>query len=489
MPVTCQQMQEIEAAAFSRGIDAAALMERAGCGIASVVRQFFPRPGLALLYLGKGNNAGDALVAGRELRSSGWRVALRMTAPAEDLKPLPRRHWQSIASEVETWESAASACDYAGQVVSLDGLLGIGATGPLRGTMRDLAAEMNRLRRDRHAATIAMDIPSGLDGDTGQACEDAVIADITVTIGAVKTGLLADAAAVHAGRIALVELPELQAPGSGSEIITSALLRPLLPVRAFTMHKGEAGRVGIVAGSRGFLGAAVLASLGALRGGAGLITLYAKPDAYDLLAMKVPPEIMVKCVSDYAEAMTGPDVLAIGPGLGFDHEAEVLRIIREARQPVVIDADALTMLARQSVPRFPGARLLTPHPGEMARFEPPAATRATQAKCFAAAWNVTLLLKGSRTVVATPDEPLRYNTTGTPGMASGGMGDVLAGLCAALIAQGMGAHAAASAGSWLLGRAAEIAIARSESAPESLSATDVAAHLGAALLDLKLGAW
>lgn len=487
MIVTCQQMQQMEEAAFARGVSAEALMDEAGCGIADVVRQFFPKPGLLVLYLGKGNNAGDALVAARELRKDGWRVAARLSGEPDQMKPLPLKHWRTLEAVVST-DIEAHWAERRGPFVLLDGLLGIGAAGPLRDSLRGLAVEMNALRQTHHATTIAMDIPSGLDGDTGQACDDAVIADITVTIAHVKQGLLADEATGHVGRLALVPLRELTAQAPGQEVVTSALLRPLLLRRSFDMHKGQAGRVAIVAGSRGFLGAAVLASLGALRGGAGLITLFAKPETYDLLAMKLPPEIMVRPCTDYREATQGFDVLAIGPGLGFQHEAEVLELLQTARQPAVVDADALTIWAKHGLPPMLGPRLLTPHPGEMARLtNSESLPRAVLAEGFTFKHGVTLLLKGARTVIATQHQPLRYNTTGTPGMASGGMGDVLTGLGAALIAQGMALHDAASAGCWLLGRAAEIALA--SSAEESLCATDVATHLGPAFHDLKRGVY
>lgn len=487
MIVTCHQMQQLEEAAFARGISAEALMDEAGRGIADVVRQFFPKPGLLVLYLGKGNNAGDALVAARELLKDGWRVAARLSGAPDEIKPLPRKHWQALATDVSSQAEAAWARHH-GPLVLLDGLLGIGATGPLRGSLRTLAAEMNQLRRTHHAATVAMDIPSGLDGDCGHACEDAVIADLTITVAHVKAGLLCDEATAYVGRLALVPLQELAAQAAGPEIVTSSMLRPLLPKRSFEMHKGQAGRVAIIAGSRGFLGAAVLASLGALRGGAGLITLFAKPEAYDLLAMKLPPEIMVRSCADYRETMQGFDVLAIGPGLGFQHEAEVLDILQTAQPPVVVDADALTIWAKHGLPTMPGPRLLTPHPGEMARLTGSSSeSRAALAEAFAAKHGVTLLLKGARTVIASPNTPLRYNTTGTPGMASGGMGDVLTGLCSALTAQGLSLHDAASTGSWLLGRAAELAL--SSSSEETLSATDVATHLAPAFNNLKHGAY
>ena len=519
MIVTCSQMNHIEAAAFARGVSAAGLMEEAGRGIASVVRQFFPKPGLLVLYLGKGNNAGDALVAGRELQRHGWRLMARLTCEPEQMKPLPAGHWLNLGSQVER---CAEVPGFHGPVVLLDGLLGIGATGPLAGPMRALAAEMNSLRRTRHACTVAMDIPSGLNGDTGEPCADAVMADITVTVDQVKTGLLADAAIDHVGRLALVPLLELASgedgrapskvsnsaplpagtrePGTGNtwaarEIITSSLLLPLLPRRPFGMHKGQAGRVAIIAGSRGYLGAAVLSCLGALRGGAGLITLFAKADAYDLLAMKLPPEIMVRQVTDYAQALTGHDVVAIGPGLGFAHESEVLTLLRQAAQPLVVDADALTILAKHDLGGMAGPRLLTPHPGEMARL---VAThpgwsgldRVTLAEAFAQEHpGTTLLLKGSRSLIATADLPSRYNITGHPGMATGGIGDVLTGLSAALIAQGMSPHDAASLGSWLVGRAAEVCLSNGSRSPEALSAGDLAESLGSAFNELREGCW
>ena len=494
MIVTCSQMQQLEAKAFAEGVSAESLMEQAGQGIAAVVSQFFPKPGQLVLYLGKGNNAGDALVAGRELQRCGWALVARMASEPGQMKPLPREHWQSLAGKVQASESVP---EFHGPIVILDGLLGIGASGPLTGVMRALAAEMNELRRTRQAVTVAMDIPSGLNGDTGEPCPDAVMADITTTVAQVKQGLLADAALDHVGRLVIVPLRDLQIDSAvlGREVITSTLLRPLLPRRSFGMHKGQAGRVAIIAGSRGFLGAGVLASLGALRGGAGLITLFAKPDAYDLLAMKLPPEIMVKPVTTYLEALHGYDAIGIGPGLGFDHEDEVLSVIRQARQPVVVDADALTILAKHGIPGMQGPRLLTPHPGEMARLiqshqELQRLDRPSLAEAFVLAHaGCTVLFKGSRTVIATAGQSTRFNTTGNPGMATGGIGDVLTGLCTALIAQGVGLHDSACLGSWLVGRAAEISLSSGDRSQDSLSAADIADTLGMAFDSLREGCW
>ena len=500
MLVTCTQMADCERRALERGVSAADLMEEAGRGIAAVVRQFFPRPGVLGLYLGKGNNAGDALVAARELARDGWFVCARLAFSVADFKPLPAQHWRALGSSVREVDGNDLRGVAGSTLVLLDGLVGIGATGPLEGPMRALAAEMNELRQRCHARVVAMDIPSGLDGDSGQPCPDAVMADITVTVAAVKRGLVADAAASHTGRLALVPLPGLRVEEGDGEAaaLTAPVLRSVLPRREYDFHKGEAGRIGIIAGSRGFLGAAVLASTGALRGGGGLITLLAKEDVYPLLAARTPPEVMVRQVGDFREALQlGFDVIAVGPGLGMSSQSEISRLLRDAKIPLVLDADALTMVAHsrlETLAGSPGPRLLTPHPGEMARLvERESAWKAQDRRGLVEAFvgrvaNLTLLVHGARTVVATQGERTEFNTTGHPGMATGGVGDVLTGLCAALIGQGVGTHAAACLGAWLSGRAAEIALAQGQS-HESLVASDIARWLGAAFSDLRSGAW
>lgn len=495
MLVTCRQMQEMEERAFASGLLAADLMEQAGIGIARVVQQFFPQPGTVVLYLGSGNNAGDALVAGRELQKEGWQVMARFSGDPDQLKPLPLAHWQALR-DVSRLESA-TGIPAQGPLVLLDGLLGIGSRGPLRPHLLALAQEMNHLRETRGASTIAMDIPSGLDGDTGEPYEGCVIADVTVTVAAAKKGLVADAAIHQVGRLALVPLPDLaafapeDAEADAATLLTPDNLRPWLPRRAFDFHKGQAGRVGILAGSKGFFGAAELVCRGALRAAAGLITLIVKPDAYDILASRVPPEVMVKPVQDYREVLDMRfDALGIGPGLGFDHEAESLEVIARASCPAVIDADALTALARQGdhFLAHSAPRLLTPHPGEMSRLAPDNGSlpRRVQAETWAQTHHGhTLLLKGSRTVIATHRQPVLLNTTGHPGMATGGMGDVLTGVCAALIGQGISLHQAAGLGAWLCGRSAEIHAAWQS--PESTLPSDVIANLGTAWRELATG--
>lgn len=494
MLVTCRQMQEMEAQAFASGLSASELMDQAGLGIAQIIKQSFPRPGTLVLYLGKGNNAGDALVAAKQLESEGWRIWIRASEDVEDMKPLPRAHWRSL-SHAETLTEAPLPTAQPPMVL-LDGLVGIGVTGPLRSRLSDLALEMNRLRVESGAYTVAMDIPSGLDGDAGIPEEDCVIADITATVGAVKLGLVADSAVRHVGRLAVVHLPQLTrfAPESAdsSRVLTPPLLQTWLPRRSFDTHKGQAGRVAILAGSRGYLGAAQLACHAALRAGTGLVTLWVKPDAYDILAQRVSPEVMVRAISDYRDILSERfDALAIGPGLGLAHQEEYLTVIRETTAPAVIDADALTALSQNQavLEEARGPRLLTPHPGEMARLMPEGGilSRADQAETWARTHpKHTLLLKGARTVITEFGRDTLFNTTGHPGMATGGMGDVLTGVCAALIGQGLSNYQSAGVGAWLCGRAAELHAV--ESSPESTLPTDVILNLGHAWRELTSGA-
>lgn len=490
-------MRDAEQAAFARGITAAQLMEEAGAGIAEVIAQFFPQPGHAILYLGKGNNAGDALVAARHLVEAGWTIHARLTADVAEFKGLPAAHWKALVARVHVLGSRDEVLSMKGNVLLLDGLVGIGAEGPLRGTLAEAAHEMNDLRRTRHAATVALDIPSGLNPLNGEPGDVCVQADLTITIAHVKDVLLADAATNYVGRLAVVTLRELaDAIGDDSRrVLTPDMLLSMLPRRPFDFHKGNAGRVGIIAGSRGFLGAAALTTTGALRGGAGLVTLFVREEIYPLIVALTPSEIMVKPVKDYrAVLQENLDALAIGPGLGLEYENEVLDVMKKANMPVVIDADALNMLARHgldSLRESTAPRLITPHPGEMARLitQEPGWQKMNRGDLACALVKkypgATLLLKGARTVIAAAGHPLFFNTTGHPGMASGGMGDVLTGLCAALAAQGVALPEAACFGAWLSGRAAEIAVRDEAQSQESLAAGDVAAHLGAAFADLK----
>ncbi len=481
--VTSAEMRAAEEGAFARGITAEALMDEAAVGIARAVIQFFPRPAHCIVFAGKGNNAGDAFAAAHLLQEHGWTIEFRLAYPANELGDLARKKFRAGEARAVPPSLERRA------TIILDGLLGLGAKPPLREPIRSACREINRLRAEQNAHVFAIDLPTGLDGDSGEADDDCVVADCTVTIGAAKRGLLADRALDFVGRLEVVELDELRRDEPAAEILaTAASLRHLLPRRKFGAYKNQFGRVGIVAGSEGLTGAAILCSLGALRAGAGLVELFVPEDIYPIIAGAAAPEVMVKPVRDYRSLLEEPiDVWAIGPGLGRKRADEILPLIEQARQPMVVDADALNILAERmpTLERAAGPRLLTPHPGEMKRLFPSDnVTRAEHAHRFVEKYPATLLLKGSRTIVAEKGKPLSYNTTGNPGMATGGMGDVLTGVSAALLGQKLSPYDAARLGAWLCGRAADLAISGGMVSTESLLPSDLVAHLGRAFTDL-----
>ncbi|MEI6035454.1 MAG: NAD(P)H-hydrate dehydratase [Verrucomicrobiae bacterium] len=472
MILSARQMIEAERAAFASGADAATLMESAGRQMAEFVCQNFPRPGRCVAYAGKGHNGGDVLVAARHLAAAGWRIETIL--PDSRLAPLTASRLEMLPSS-----GKGNAC---APFVILDGLLGISASGAAREPVASAIREINRLRQSQAAWVLSADLPSGLDVDSGIPGDPCVQADATVTMGFVKSCLVADAAAGSVGRIAVAELCGILPPegADSSFVLTAGTLAPLVPPRGFDMHKGMAGRVAVVAGSVGYTGAARLCAGAAVMGGAGLVTLCVKSELGVLPS--VMPEVMVRPVDSYGEILSERwDAIAIGPGLSTRHAEEILNVVRRAECPCLVDADALNVVARDPgvLDRCHGPRLLTPHPGEMERLLPRGGrSRLCWMQEFIGLHPVTLLLKGARTIIGEQGAPAAYNATGHPGMASGGMGDVLAGVAAALIAQGKSPREAAMLGAWVCGRAAEIAMVNGAS-QESLRASDVLSCLGA----------
>jgi NAD(P)H-hydrate epimerase len=495
--VSCAEMRRIEEQTFATGITAESLMEKVGAQIAQAVVEFVPRPGVAHIFYGKGHNGGDALVAARHLTMGGWGIELHaQEADPSKLAELTARHLAALHSV--RMNARPSRDPRSRPIVVIDGLLGLGASGPLREDIRSLTRQINALHEQENARVFAVDIPTGLDGDTGAADPDCVIADVTITAGFAKNGLVADSAPDYVGRLCVAALPEFTPPAEYSaEVATPDALRGLLKRRRFDSHKGLYGRVAIIAGSPGFTGAAILCANGALRAGAGLVTIYAPEEIQSILAIKAPAEVMVRPVKSYAEVLEEKhDVVALGPGLGKERAGAVLQLIEHCASPMVLDADGLNIVAEHEPPllmRCAGPRLLTPHPGEMARLFPESKSlsRHDAAAQFidrhaATAQPLTLLLKGSRTIIHEQGKPFSYNTTGNPGMSTGGMGDVLTGVCAALIGQGLAPYDAARLGAWLCGHAAELAVA-SGCAEQSLAATDVLHLLASAFTHLQTG--
>jgi len=500
MIVTCEEMRRIEERAFANGVSAQTLMEEAGRLMARAVQQFFFLPGICHVFYGKGHNGGDALVAARHLANAGWRVELHELFPQEALAPLTREKLHELVASLQTRHFSEFDPLRSTPTIVLDGLLGIGAKGRLNEPIRGTAAEINRLRRDTGATVFALDLPTGLDADTAAADPDAVMADFTLCVGFAKRGLLADTALDFVGRLAVLPLEAFTAQAEDPEetVTTPRSIAKLLPLRHYATHKGQCGRVGIVAGSRGFTGAAVMAANAAVRAGAGLVSLFVTPDIYSIVAASAMPEVMVTPLDCYLAVLDRPlDVLAIGPGLGRVDGPDELAVMEYFKGPMIVDADGLTLLAEnpETLRRALGPRLLTPHPGEMLRLFPEAknlSRRETSERFLESVSGsqspVTLLLKGSRTLVTqsfTNGFRTAFNTTGHPGMASGGMGDVLTGTCAALAGQGLSLFDAARVGAWICGRAAELSLADGAQSQESLAATDLFKQFGQAFRDLR----
>src|SRR5438874_1363099 len=353
-------------------------MNKAGAGVAQAVTKFFHKPGRCIVFAGKGHNAGDALFAAQLLEKCGWKIQVRLTFKEADFSDLMRKKLTDLCrrppeilgavpsktanadlvatliefspgatDQIATTQNstATEACSgVAAPLVILDGLLGVGARPPLREPIRAACRAINQLRTTYGACVFAVDLPTGLDTDSGKADRDCVVADFTITIGYAKPGLVADGALNYVGRIEVVPLDELRPPeAKPKEIIASpAAFRGLLPRRKYNSYKNQFGRIGVVAGSKGFVGAALMASQGALRAGAGLVEVFVPEEIYEIVASAAFMEAMVKPLQSYSGLLKQkPDVWAVGPGLGTSRADEILELIEKAKQPMVLDADGL----------------------------------------------------------------------------------------------------------------------------------------------------
>ena len=493
--VTIAEMRALEARAADLGWSEERLLTLAGQRLGHALAAFFPHPGTLIGYLGTGHNAGDAVVAMRVMEQTyGWHTAARAGFPLERWAPLTRAKWLE-AAPLELLETPPDWRDLRHPLILLDGLLGIGASGALREPLAGLAREMAWLREQAGARVAAVDLPSGVDPDSGEISAGAVTADVTFMIGAAKRGLLTATAAAATGGLAVVPLEPLAAPPGGDlELISPLAMDVGKAPRPFDFHKGMAGRVHLLAGSAAYTGAAVLAASGALRGGAGMVVLHASTAAAPVIAAKCPSEIIVRACGHPLELLENrPDALVIGPGLGMLDGAfadGLLELLDRATVPAVLDADALNFLARRGMlSRLRENHVLTPHPGEFGRLAPDLADlpREAAARLFVDRHPVTLLLKGCRTLVTRRGEPLWCNATGSPAMATGGQGDLLAGVLGAQLAAAIPPVAAAAIAAWLCGRAAELALTEHAASEQSLTPTDLLARLGAAFNDWREG--
>ncbi|MFD7232352.1 NAD(P)H-hydrate dehydratase [Streptomyces sp. NPDC059881] len=451
-----------------------ALMQRAAAGLAAAVAGLLPRVygARVVLLVGSGDNGGDALYAGARLARRGAAVATVLLAP-------DRAHRQGLAAFRKAGGQVAEDpfAVLAVADVVLDGITGIGGHGGLRPD----AVPVARAARGSNAMVVAVDLPSGIEADTGEVTGEALRADATVTFGTYKQGLLIDPAREHTGAVRLVDIglePHLPSVPD-LEALQHTDVAQLLPVPAAESDKYRRGVVGVVAGSARYPGAAVLAVAGALRGGAGAVR-YVGPAA-DAVIARFPEAL----VHGWPPSRAGRvQAWVVGPGLG---DGPGVQEVLDTDVPVLVDADGLRGLDPDAVRARKAPTLLTPHAGEAAallgvdRKEVEGARLGT-VRALAAKYGATVLLKGSTTLVAGPDErtPVRVNPTGTSWLATAGSGDVLSGLAGSLLAAGLAPLDAASVAAYLHGLAARLA---SHDAP--VAAHDVATAIPRAWRDAR----
>jgi ADP-dependent NAD(P)H-hydrate dehydratase / NAD(P)H-hydrate epimerase len=491
------------------GLPALVLMENAALGVVDAIGEAFPGVERIAVFCGPGNNGGDGLAVARHLLTRGLQPTAWLLhggrAPGEDCArqlAICRALGMAVAEVGDEAELAAALATAAEAEVVVDALFGTGLGRPLEGLFAAAVVGIAAVG----LPVVAVDLPSGLDASSHRLPGPHVRAALTVTFAAPKVAHVLDPAAYACGALAVADLgfpAALVDEAEGDlELLIGEELAGLLPRRRAAAHKGDFGHVLVVAGSPGKSGAAVLAARAAVRAGAGLVTAavptpllpVVEIGSLESMTLALPADEEGRLRPDAVDALLGDPrwtVLAVGPGLGVDGDtpAAVRRLACRATQPLVLDADGVNAFAgRPEDLRERGApTVLTPHPGELARLlgvttASVSEDRLAAAREAAARTGAVVVLKGHRTLVASPDGPTAVNATGNPGLASGGSGDVLTGLLAALLAQGLDAYDAACLGTHLHGRAADLLIAQRGGV--AIAAGDLVETLGAAFTEL-----
>ena len=482
--VTAHTMQEIDKKAITEyGIPGLQLMENAGrCCVEEIIAEFGLK-GRAVVLAGKGNNGGDGYVIARLLGQKGWNVTVIILADSDQIGGDAATNLEMLS------DSIISYCTHEGQLSTLhreeifqadvivDALLGTGLSSDVSGIYLEAIGLMNASGHP----IVSVDIPSGIHGTTGRVLGGSVRAYITVTFAFAKLGHVLYPGAEHSGRLVVADIgipPQLMETVSGYDFLNEDTMCPMLHRRDRQAHKGHFGHCLIIAGSTGKTGAAALTANSAVRTGSGLVTLAAAESIHPVLEMKTT-EVMTAPLPDSGSGhltnsafpvikklLVGKDAVAIGPGLDRrpGTYALVQNLVESVALPMVIDADGLnalaedmTVLKRKKTKQI----ILTPHPGEMSRLLGTSipdveVIRISAAQEFARNYGVFLVLKGARTIIASPDGTVAINGSGNPGMATGGMGDVLTGIIVSLLGQGYVAWDACRLGVFLHGFAADM---------------------------------
>ncbi len=511
---TARQMAELDRVTIEQyGIPSLVLMENAGRSCTERILRILqekvgvPEEASVAIVCGRGNNGGDGMVIARHLHNRGVYVEVFLLSDVENLSADARRQYEIVRRMdvecriIRDQEGVEDLRGYLEEVhLCVDAILGTGLSSPLEGIMRDVVETINLSM----ATVFAVDVPSGIDATSGRILGEAIRADYTGSFGLLKLGQVLLPGSIHCGETDIYDIGIPSKAVFDADIKTEALeervVKSMLSIRPPDFHKGDAGRVYLIGGSPGMTGAPCLAGRAAMRMGAGLITVVVPKSLLPVVEAKLlevmstgvedggSGHFLKACIPELLETISRADFVVVGPGLGaYPGAAEFLaELIPRIRVPFLIDADGLNAVAGQ-VRVLREAKtpcIITPHPGEMSRLtresiEAIEASRIGSAQHFAEEENVTVILKGARTIIATPKGDVFINTTGNPYMATGGMGDALSGMVAALASQGLSPTDAACAGVFLHGLSADILVRRHPMS--TVSATDVIENIREAL--------
>jgi NAD(P)H-hydrate epimerase len=511
--LTADQMREADRRTIEDiGIPSLVLMENAGRQVVAAMETFFQdlSERQVAVISGKGNNGGDGFVVARTLQQRGVDVAVFVVGQVAEIKGDARVNLEILGrlgitvveiGDEGQWDLHFS--EISDRDVIVDALFGTGLKAALSGIYETIIADIN----GSGIPIVAIDLPSGLSADTHQVIGDCVDATVTVTLGAPKLPLILPPAEEKCGEVVIADIGIPSGlidglEGARVELLTRDEIRPLMTPRAADVHKGDFGRLVIVAGSPGKSGAAVLAGQGALKSGAGLVTI-ASPRSVQPVVAAYAPDYMTEALEETAAGTVhfaaaehvlnlNADAIVVGPGLGRGEGVStfVRELLDNGETPLVLDADALNAFADEPsalVGREGRDVIITPHPGEMSRLvgctiDDVQADRLGIARDFAMSHKLYVVLKGYRTIIATPEGKCFVNPTGSPGMATGGTGDVLSGMLGAWLGQLLDAEAACRLAVYVHGAAGELADA--DQGEVSMTASDLVQHISDAVLEL-----
>lgn len=502
---TRETIKEIDCMTIEKyGVQGIVLMENAGRAVANVIRREFPNQDNISVFCGGGNNGGDGFVAARHLINTGKKVTTYLLKNRNEYSGDARTNLDSlskISKDIKRLKSNFS--NYQESDLIVDSIFGTGLDREIRGPYKKIIETINSLKTPK----VAVDLPSGTDANKGIPLGTSIIADVTVTFVVPKLGISIYPGLDYCGKIyvAGITTPKILEDKVFYELVTFKKCRSIIRERLSDTHKGSYGHTLIVAGSSGKTGAAVLCAHASVRSGSGLVTVAVPQSVVNSVDEKITEAMSLGLqdggkgflseisLGQVVSELSSKTSLAVGPGISVNQDTKnfLLKILAESQVPIVADADAVNIIAENKdlLKKLKVPVILTPHPGEMARLmgittREVQLNRVKHAEKFAVSHKCYVVLKGARSVIATPDGYVFINPTGNPGMSSGGTGDVLTGVISGLISQKYSPLEACLLGTFIHGLSGDIAV--KETGPSGITATDVANLIPKALKQVQV---